>query len=333
MPHVVRSSLKTGKRPVQLNIRTLKKGDVLFEEGSQGKELFIIKEGRVGVYKDTPDGRVELAQVETGGLIGEMSLLDNLPRSATVLALEDSKALIVNPAVFHATMQKAPVWLSSIVKIVVSRLRDANKRVDLAILRDRERGIVALMLLLLPRYQQEFASIPALDYDLVLVEAYFVCRLKKKEIRNVISRLEKRGIVHVEQDPAGKRHICIKDLEVLKLFDEFLLLRARKRTFKEIKVSEEAVALLNNIAYVAQKSGEETEDGTSLPKSLLLRDLGDRKPEAVDRCLLDLKRRNLINMMPQESDVSITFRRETLGRIKKIKEWLPRFERDPEAAT
>ncbi|MDD5675368.1 MAG: cyclic nucleotide-binding domain-containing protein, partial [Chitinivibrionales bacterium] len=87
-----RSELKTGQRPVQLDIRAYKPGDVLFEEGSKGRELFSIQEGKVGVYKESPDGPIELAKIEKGGIIGEMSLLDNMPRSATVKALEPTKA-------------------------------------------------------------------------------------------------------------------------------------------------------------------------------------------------------------------------------------------------
>ncbi len=207
MPSPERSQLKTGKRPQQLVIRTLKEGDVLFEEGSRGRELFIIQEGRVGVYKDTPEGSIELAVVETNGIIGEMSLLDNQPRSATIRAIETAKAVVINEKVFQATLQKAPMWLTSIVKIVVSRLRDANKRVDQTVLRDRERGLLSLLLIHLPEYKYELSSQIALSYDQVVVEAYYVCRLKKKEIEKLIARLGKREIIEVEEDTEHKRHI------------------------------------------------------------------------------------------------------------------------------
>ncbi|MBD3346279.1 MAG: cyclic nucleotide-binding domain-containing protein [Chitinivibrionales bacterium] len=327
MPDIGRSELKTGKRPQQLNIQTFKPGTTLFEEGTRGKELFIIKEGRVGVYKTTSDGEIELAVLGDGALVGEMSLLDNLPRSATVRAIDTTKALLINSAVFQATMQKVPVWLFSIVKIVVSRLRDANKRVDLSILRDKEHGVVSLMLLLLPKYKHEFASLSALDYDFMLVETYYVCQLKKKEITHLISGLEKSSIVQVEEDTNHKKHICIKDIDVLKLFKEYLVLKSQRKEFRELGVPEEALSVLNNIAYVAQKSGSNTDEGTALLKSVLLKDLTETKPEKLDRVLLDLKRRNLINMFPVENDVKIIFQRETLARIKKIKEWAPRFEK------
>lgn len=322
-----RTQLKTGHRPVQQNVRTYKPDEVLFEEGSTGRELYIVNEGEVGVYKGGSEGTlVELARIGPGGVIGEMSLLDNLPRSATVKAVETTKALVIVPQMFHAAMQKVPVWLNSIIKIVVSRLRDANKRVDQSVLRDRERGIAALLLLLLPSHKYEHSSMVALDYNLVLLEAYYVCRLKKKEIMRLLDQLVRRKIIEIQDGEEGKKHVCFKDLEVLSLFEEFLNLKGQQKSFRELNIPEEAVTMLSNIAYVAQKVGSETAEGTVLSRSALLEDLQDKSPDQLDKSLLDLRRRSLVNLMPEGDETQIVFRKDVLSRIKKIKEWLPRFE-------
>ncbi len=328
MPTSERAQLKTGKRPQQLVTRSLKEGDVLFEEGSLGRELFIIQEGKVGVYKDTAEGPIELATIEKNGIIGEMSLLDNQPRSATIRALEPTTVVVISESVFQATLQKAPVWLTSIVKIVVSRLRDANKRVDQTALRDRERGLISLILILLPECKYEFSSQLALSYDTVVVEAYYVCRLKKREIEKLIARLEKRGLIEVAEDTEHKKHLCLKDLDVVKLFYEYLTLKSQQKKFKEMSIPQEAVGVLSNIAYVAQKSGKETAEGTALLKSAFIADMAGKNPDKIEKMLLDLRRRNLLNIMPEGDDSLIIFKQETLSRIKKIKEWLPRFEMD-----
>jgi len=326
MSALERTQLKTGHRPVQLNIRSLKPGEILFEEGTRGRELFIIQEGKVGVYKVMPEGEVELAQIEKGGIVGEMSLLDNLPRSATVRAIEPTKALVVNDLVFQANMAKAPVWLTSIIKIVVSRLRDANRRVDQSALRDRELGVMSLMTLLLTTNRYEFSSNAALSYDLVIAECYYVCRLKKKESGKVLEGIAKRGIIEIAEDSGHNRHICIKDTEVFKLYLEYLNLKSGQKKFKELSIPDEAVAVLSNIAYVAQKSGRECEEGVMLAKSALLEDLADKRPDRVEKNLLDLRRKGLVEMLPQEDEIMILFKPEILSRIKKIKEWISRFE-------
>ncbi len=325
MPPLERTNLKTGKRPVALDVRTYKSGDVLFAEGSTGRELFIIKEGKVGVFKESPDGQVHLANVEKDGMVGEMSLLDALPRSATVKAIDPSSAMVVNTATFAAALATVPPWLQSIIKIVVSRLRDANKRVDQAILRDKDRGLVSLIILLLVRYKHDFSSMLALDFDLVVVEGYFVCRLRKKEILAILDNLVKRRIVAIEEDTEKKRHVCIKDLEILKLYCEYLTLKSIKKTFRELSIPEESVAILNNIAYCAQKSAIETDDGTTLAREILVADLGDKKADNLDKILSDLKRRMIITTPPGARDDILVFKRDTLSRIKKIREWAPRF--------
>ncbi len=318
--------LKTGQRPTQLVVKTYKPGEVVFEEGSKGRELFIVQEGKVGVYKTGTDENVELARIEKGAVIGEMSLLDNLPRSATVKAIETTKLMVINELTFQTALKSVPVWVTSIIKIVVSRLRDANRRVDQAVLRDKDRGFVSLLLLLLPTYKHELSSCIALDHNLVLTEAYHVCRLKKNEMLKLLASLEQRKIVSVVEDDRHRKHVCITDFEVLMLYEEFLNLKGQKKSFRESNIPDESVALLDNIVYIAQKSGIETDDGTTLQKSVLVKDLEAKGSDNLEKNLLDLKRRNLISIMPSGNDAAILFKKETLVRIKKIKEWLPRFE-------
>jgi CRP-like cAMP-binding protein len=321
------SDLKTGKRPVQQQIKTLQRGEVLFEEGTLGRELYIIQEGKVGIYKDTPDGQVELAVVEHGSTIGEMSLLDNLPRSATVKSLELTKVLVINQGTFQSVMQTVPMWLQSIIKIIVSRLRDANKRVDQAALRDKDRGIVSLLLLLYMPYKIEINSKMALDYELIMLESFFVCRLRKKDIKTILDNLEKRGLVEVrDYVEQKKKFLFIKDVEIIELYQEYLALKGQKKSFKELAIPDDVIGVLSNIAYVAQKAGQETDDGTLLLKSILFKDLSGKDNSKLEKNLLDLRRRNLITMFPRGDDFEIVFRKESITRIKKIKDWLPKFE-------
>ena len=323
------AELKTGQRPAQLNVKTFKPGEVVFEEDAKGRELFIVQEGKVGIFKNTPEGDIELASVEKGGIIGEMSLLDNMPRSATVKCLETAKLLVINELTFQTALKSMPIWLTSIIRIVVSRLRDANKRVDQATLRDKDRGIAALVLLLLPGNKYEFSSQLALDYDLVIVESHYVCRLKKKETVAILSRLEERKIISIVVDQAHKKHLCIHDLEILQLWEEYLKLKSQKKTFKEINIPEEAIAVLSNIVYISQKEGLETKEGTTLSKSSLIKDLENKNSDHLEKSLLDLKWRNLITIMPAENnDATLIFEKGVLRRIKKIKEWVPRFEQE-----
>jgi CRP/FNR family cyclic AMP-dependent transcriptional regulator len=238
--------LKTGQRPVQQTTRTYKSGETVFEEGAKTREMFIVQDGKVAIYKNTPTGEVLLAYIEKGGVIGEMSLLDNMPRSATVRAVELSTLIVINPLSFFIALKTVPGWLSSIINIVIGRLRDANQQVDQVALRDPETGIVPMMLLLLAGHKHTLSSTTALDYDLVLEESHTVCRLKKEIVIKTISAIEKRKIITIELDQSRKKHIAIPDIEILRLYDEYLVLKKRKKSFPETTIPDQDLARLDN---------------------------------------------------------------------------------------
>ncbi len=323
----LRDELKTGNRPVVQQQRVFKAGETLFTEGSTGRELFIIQEGTVGVYKEGQEGKIELARLGAGSIVGEMSLLDALPRSATVIAVDEVKTLVVGYAQFQAFMRKVPLWLQSLIKIVVSRLRDADRRVEQPALRNRERGLVALIKLLLPVFGREIDTMTAIPRDTVLTEAYYVCRLRKKATEEILENMERRSII-TDITSGDIRYIGIPDLAVLNLFEEHLVLKEKGQTFKELTIPPDTINMLGNIVYIAQKVGRETDEGTVLLKSALVEDLSSKDADTVDKRLLDLRRRRLVDLLPVENDVEILFRKETLTRIRKIQEWTPRFMMD-----
>ena len=92
-------------------------GDILFEEGSQADRFYIVADGAVEVWKDykLPD-RDLLAVHEQGHLFGEMALIDELPRSATVLAKEPTRLFYIDRDDFHTIIQDNSKIAISILK-------------------------------------------------------------------------------------------------------------------------------------------------------------------------------------------------------------------------
>ncbi len=321
-----KSKLNQRTHVTRPDIRSFKTGTTLFEEGSFGKDIFVIKEGKVGIYKNSENGEVELTELGPGDIVGEMSLLDNLPRSATVRAKENTKAQVVTQAAFSQTLQKTPVWLSSIIKILVSRLRDANKRVNQSALSDPLLAVVRYILLLYEPYQYEFQGDNALSYSLVCNEIQSVCKIPRSRVTSLLSKCEKARIIEISQDTDFNKHLCIKDIEVLSIFVRFRTLRQKNENFTEMKLSQKTMDTLQNIAYVAQKSGTQSPEGILLHKSKLLDDLSGADTSALQKDLLELRKKGIIDLCADGNDETIVFRRETLNRVKKIRYWTPRFE-------
>ena len=73
-----------------------RRGQILFERGEQGTDLYILLRGRVRIFAETPGGsQVVLGYLQAGECFGELSMLDGLPRSAGVQAIDDGEALLL----------------------------------------------------------------------------------------------------------------------------------------------------------------------------------------------------------------------------------------------
>ena len=101
-----------------------KKGAKIIEEGTLSDCAYIIESGRVQVSKTMSNGEEQVVGIlEENDIFGEMSLIDSLPRSATVLALEDCTISVITPEIFNSLSKHTPEALMPILKILASRLR------------------------------------------------------------------------------------------------------------------------------------------------------------------------------------------------------------------
>ncbi len=109
------------------------KGMVLCKEGAVGDSLFYIIEGKIEIKKEATDGRqTVLAQFHKGSTVGEMSLVEESPRSATATALEDVELLILTREKFEKILSDEPPVgvkiLRNIARSLSTRLRHTSGR-------------------------------------------------------------------------------------------------------------------------------------------------------------------------------------------------------------
>lgn len=106
------------------------KGEILFHKGEQSTSMYIVSEGEFTVTDERPGQKVYLSSIRAGGLIGEMSFLDESPRSATVTARESAVVYRMSKEDFVRTLLEAPATgarlLLSISLLLVDRLRKAD---------------------------------------------------------------------------------------------------------------------------------------------------------------------------------------------------------------
>jgi len=106
--------------------RRLKKGEILFKEGESGTEAYLIKDGYVSIWKIEEGKRVNLATKAEGEIVGEMALIDDTTRSATVTAESDVEVEIITSKELEALLSAAPQTLAAILHQLLESLRSAN---------------------------------------------------------------------------------------------------------------------------------------------------------------------------------------------------------------
>lgn len=105
-------------------IKEFNTGDVLIREGDQSTGFYILMDGRLGVYKSN----VKVAEiVENGVVFGELAMILNKPRTATVAALEPSKAFCVN-ADLDDLMMTYPKIAASLIFNLAERLYNTTEQ-------------------------------------------------------------------------------------------------------------------------------------------------------------------------------------------------------------
>ncbi|WP_028973670.1 Crp/Fnr family transcriptional regulator [Spirochaeta cellobiosiphila] len=120
--------MKVNKDVLAQNCREYQKDEIVFDEGQEGKEMFIILSGSVTILKKTSaDAYKELITLNKGDMFGEMALIEQKKRSAMARAEETTKLLVLNEAAFFSFLESNPSFSIKIIKVLADRLRGANK--------------------------------------------------------------------------------------------------------------------------------------------------------------------------------------------------------------
>jgi CRP/FNR family transcriptional regulator, cyclic AMP receptor protein len=116
----------------QCKERSYKAGTTIIKQGDSGAGLFVITSGHVKIMQaHSPDrAEEELGTYGTGSWLGEMALLDDLPRSASVVATEDVTALLLPVWEFRATVRNHPEIALKLLSVLSKRLRKLESKAN-----------------------------------------------------------------------------------------------------------------------------------------------------------------------------------------------------------
>lgn len=115
-----------GKEGAILERRFVPRGSVIMKEGDRGNTAFLIQSGQVRVFIEKDGKTVELARMGPGQIVGEMALVFDEPRTATVAALEDCNLIVITRQTLQQKLDKSDATVRAIVPMLMKRIVQAN---------------------------------------------------------------------------------------------------------------------------------------------------------------------------------------------------------------
>ena len=114
--------------------RRFKRGDLIFAANTPGNEMFMIKQGRVKAFKFFEGNEIVFAEFGPGDVFGEMSLIDEYPRSAAAAAVEDCAVLALSRVAFKNIVERDTALgvklLTAIAELFSKRMRKTDKQLE-----------------------------------------------------------------------------------------------------------------------------------------------------------------------------------------------------------
>jgi CRP/FNR family cyclic AMP-dependent transcriptional regulator len=183
------------------------KGSVIVFEDDPGDSLFVVREGRVKVVLIGEDGReVILGVLGVGEHFGELSLIDDMPRSAHVIAMEETNLLVLRRDDFKRRVESNPAVAWSLLSELARRLRRADAKIHGLALLDVPGRIARLLL----DFAEE-AGGDTIEKPLTHQTIAHMIGASRETVSRTIRDFQNNGLIRVE-----RRRISVANRSILK---------------------------------------------------------------------------------------------------------------------
>ncbi len=176
--------------------RVFPSGEVLFRDGDAAETMYVLRSGRVRVFKEVNGREKTLAYIEAGDFFGEMALLNNKPRTASAECVEETAVLVIDAKMFEAMLRGNAEIAVRMIQRLAKRLDEANGLVGVLMQKDpKARVILGLERAAEGGIVLEDGTVRVLtDEDQLALEV----GVAPEDVRGVLQRMARLGIVEVE---------------------------------------------------------------------------------------------------------------------------------------
>jgi len=178
---------------------TLDTNAVLFDQGDESDGLYVVISGILRIYLTAEDGReATINLLEDGEVIGEIALLDGLPRSAGVAALTPAKLIFIPREPFLDLLGTSTKLARQIILMLCERLRAANAQVDQAIFHDLRHRLLVLLRQLAVIHGRVERDVSIVDLDLTQGALAQMLGASREAVNKQLRALAKEGRLRMD---------------------------------------------------------------------------------------------------------------------------------------
>jgi CRP/FNR family transcriptional regulator len=192
--------------------RRLKRNTVIFHENDPAAAFYLVKTGRVKIYKAGPDDREQvLAILGDGQIFGDVPAFDGGPYPATAATMADSEIYLIRSEDFQELVRRYPEVALKIIRVLGQRLRQSMELVRDLSFKQVPHRLAGLLLKLGSEYGGETEEGLLIDLPLSRQELADIVGTSRETITRELKKMEREGMLKVE-----RRLITIIDLDRLK---------------------------------------------------------------------------------------------------------------------
>ncbi|WP_332666929.1 Crp/Fnr family transcriptional regulator [Aeromicrobium sp.] len=190
---------------------SLRRGDILFNEGDDGNQLYVVTEGKIKLGRTSPDGRENLlAILGPGQMFGELSFFDPGPRSATATAVTDVELKSLGHEALSPVLNAHPDVAHALLNQLAGRLRRTNEVVGDLVFSDVPGRVAKALLDLASRFGRRADDGVHVNHDLTQEELAQLVGASRETVNKALADFASRGWLRLEP-----RSVVILDLERL----------------------------------------------------------------------------------------------------------------------
>ena len=115
--------------PKILDRRAFAKGQTICKEGDDALMAYVIQFGKVRIFQERDGKKIELSILKTGDIFGEMALIENSKRTASVEAIEDCNVIVIKKDIFEEKFKKSDATIRAVIHMLSSRVLRSNAEI------------------------------------------------------------------------------------------------------------------------------------------------------------------------------------------------------------